>query len=121
MKFITTAIVVASMLTVLSGCRSNNLYATSNQAENIPHPTLRPTAQAKTKRLNTIQCHDLDDWYLDGYRVGKSFAHEKHQMLQQRMHFCQFSKLPQQFAMNWERGFHVGHHQNKNIRKNRKI
>ncbi|STY61029.1 Uncharacterised protein [Mannheimia haemolytica] len=26
-----------------------------------------------TKRINTMACQDNDDWYLDGYRVGKSF------------------------------------------------
>ncbi len=28
------------------------------------------------KRLNTTVCHDKDDWYLDGYRVGKDFQEE---------------------------------------------
>ncbi|AUI65735.1 MULTISPECIES: hypothetical protein [Glaesserella] len=66
------------------------------------------------KRINTTECLDTDDWYLDGYRVGKSFSTQKAQMLQQRVGFCQLSlkTLPQQFKTNWENGFSVGNNEN---------
>lgn len=66
----------------------------------------------ETKRINTTECNDSDDWYLDGYRVGKSFATQKQQMFQQRVSYCRFTKttLPTQFKQNWERGFSKGTH-----------
>lgn len=66
------------------------------------------TMQQQTQRINTTQCRDADDWYLDGYRVGRSFNSQRNQMLQQRMNFCQLSQLPSQFRSNWERGFAIG-------------
>ncbi len=70
------------------------------------------------KRINTTECQDSDDWYLDGYRVGKSFSTQKTQMLHQRIGYCQLSlkTLPKQFKLNWERGFTVGNHKNGKIK-----
>ena len=41
------------------------------------------------QRLNTIDCKDSDDWYLDGYRVGKSFYDERDELLAYRVNFCE--------------------------------
>lgn len=62
------------------------------------------------QRINTTQCKDADDWYLDGYRVGKSFLNQKTKMLKDRMEHCQFTEetLPQKYKANWEIGFEVG-------------
>lgn len=63
-----------------------------------------------TKRINTTQCGDSDDWYLDGFRVGKSFRHQKEEMFQQRLNYCNYrvQSMPSQFKANWERGFRIG-------------
>lgn len=63
----------------------------------------------KNGRIDTTQCTDADDWYLDGYRVGKSFTAQKAAMYQQRLNSCQ-GKLaqPHQFQQNWEKGFNIG-------------
>ena len=37
------------------------------------------------KRLNTTVCHDKDDWYLDGYRVGKDFQAQSQSQLNKRI------------------------------------
>lgn len=92
---------------------------------NGPMSTLSSHNSVMTKRINTTECQDSDDWYLDGYRVGKSFSTQKTQMLQQRMGFCRLSleTLPQQFKSNWERGFAVGNNENSKIRnkQNRQV
>lgn len=85
-----------------------NVYKAQEQ-DKIP---ARITQNPSTRRINTTECKDTDDWYLDGYRVGKSFSKEKTQMLQQRMHFCQISQLPSHFKQNWERGFTIGSREN---------
>ena len=36
------------------------------------------------KRLNTTVCHDKDDWYLDGYRVGKDFQAQSQSQLKNK-------------------------------------
>lgn len=63
-----------------------------------------------TKRINTTQCGDSDDWYLDGFRVGKSFRTQKEAMFQQRLNYCNyhFKTMPSQFKSDWERGFRIG-------------
>lgn len=62
------------------------------------------------KRINTTECNDADDWYLDGYRVGKSFALQKTEMFQQRVNYCRYTanKLPNAFKRNWEKGYAIG-------------
>lgn len=62
------------------------------------------------KRINTTQCNDSDDWYIDGYRVGKSFSNQKTEMLQKRLSQCGYStrNLPSKFKTEWERGFQKG-------------
>ena len=85
---------------------------------NVPMSTLSSHNSVMTKRINTTECQDSDDWYLDGYRVGKSFSTQKTQMLHQRIGYCQLSlkTLPKQFKLNWERGFTVGNHKNGKIK-----
>ena len=34
------------------------------------------------QRIDTTQCNDLDDWYLDGFRDRKSFRSQKQRMFQ---------------------------------------
>ncbi|VEB26252.1 Uncharacterised protein [Actinobacillus lignieresii] len=61
------------------------------------------------ERINTTQCKDADDWYLDGYRVGRSFASQKAAMYQQRVSYCKgMLSHADQFQQNWEKGFKVG-------------
>lgn len=76
-------------------------------ANNVPRPASQTVVN---KRINTTACKDSDDWYLDGYRVGKSFRAQKNQMLQQRSQYCGYNvnSLPSQYHSNWERGFKVG-------------
>lgn len=83
----------------------NNKVKTNHKTAKMP----KVQQTATTRRINTTQCQDLDDWYLDGYRVGRSFTSQKEQMLQQRMSYCHFSQLPAQFKNNWERGFSIGY------------
>jgi hypothetical protein len=61
-------------------------------------------------RIDTAQCRDNDDWYLDGYRVGKSFRSQKQQMYTHRLNRCNFTtkSLPNQFKRSWENGFKSG-------------
>lgn len=60
-------------------------------------------------RINTTQCKDADDWYLDGYRVGSSFTAQKETMYQQRVNYCKGTlSNANQFQQNWEKGFKVG-------------
>lgn len=66
------------------------------------------TATPQTRRINTTQCADRDDWYLDGYRVGKSFTAQKSAMLQQRLDFCRGQSLPSGYQESWQRGYDVG-------------
>ena len=58
------------------------------------------------KRLNTIACHDRDDWYLDGYRVGKDYAEYSQSQLNQRIRYCGGVTSAQRSA--WLDGFHSG-------------
>lgn len=86
----------------------NPYLATSVTAQKKASMPTKTIAKVTTQRINTTQCHDNDDWYLDGYRVGKSFRAQKAEMLQNRLNYCQFSSLPRQFKQSWERGFQVG-------------
>ncbi|MDD0822953.1 hypothetical protein PTQ27_00485 [Mannheimia sp. AT1] len=98
MKLIKSALIFSGLL-VIVGCSSLNNGHQKNIANNIT-----------TKRINTTQCKDSDDWYLDGYRVGKSFRSEKQKMLQQRSTYCGYtlSRLPSKYRKNWEQGFRIG-------------
>ena len=59
------------------------------------------------QRIDTTQCNDLDDWYLDGFRVGKSFRSQKTEMFQKRIQYCQ-GKLPNAHRTYWENGYQIG-------------
>lgn len=59
------------------------------------------------QRIDTTQCNDLDDWYLDGFRVGKSFRSQKTEMFQKRIQYCQ-GKLPNTHRNYWENGYQIG-------------
>ncbi|QLB18806.1 hypothetical protein [Mannheimia granulomatis] len=78
----------------------------------FPTSSNQPVVNPKvtTKRINTTACKDSDDWYLDGYRVGKSFQTQKLRMLQQRSEYCGYNvkQLPAQYRSNWDRGFLIG-------------
>ncbi|WP_419853113.1 hypothetical protein [Actinobacillus pleuropneumoniae] len=61
------------------------------------------------ERINTTECKDADDWYLDGYRVGRSFSAQKEAMYQKRVNYCKgMLSNANQFQQNWEKGFKVG-------------
>lgn len=85
-------------------------YTYSNNRKTKSQNKAQATNKTVTKRINTTQCHDSDDWYLDGYRVGKSFSSQSHQMYQQRLNYCGYStaSLPATFKNNWQRGFKRG-------------
>ncbi|OOS01569.1 hypothetical protein B0186_03225 [Canicola haemoglobinophilus] len=62
----------------------------------------------QNKRINTAECQDIDDWYLDGFRIGKSFPEYKQKMLQQRIAFCEnftAMKVSNTLINSWEDGF----------------
>lgn len=96
-------LLLTSLLTFgLTGCVAEKHDNSSSNGikDNIHH-----------KRINTTECKDSDDWYLDGYRVGKSFAKQKQTMLENRMTYCHFTAqtLPKSYKQNWETGFNVGY------------
>lgn len=123
-------------IVLLLGCQSVDDFLAENfkQPENKPVPVVKthspeyerytksvahtnkikeqstPKNQHSKKRINTTQCQDSDDWYLDGYRVGKSFSTQSQQMYQQRLNYCGYSiaSLPSAFKSNWQRGFKQG-------------
>ncbi|OOF62750.1 hypothetical protein [Rodentibacter pneumotropicus] len=74
------------------------------------------------KRLNTIACQDTDDWYLDGYRVGKDFSTYRENQLNQRIQFCGEATSTQRKA--WGDGYLVGYKkvakQNKKSKRSKK-
>ncbi|OOF38488.1 MULTISPECIES: hypothetical protein [Rodentibacter] len=74
------------------------------------------------KRLNTIACQDIDDWYLDGYRVGKDFSTYRENQLSQRIQFCGGTTSAQREA--WDKGYSAGYKkvekQYKKSKKSRK-
>lgn len=82
------------------------VYSPQDQSKHSAPKPVQTTVS--NRRINTTECKDADDWYLDGYRVGKSFSSQKEQMLQQRMNFCKIPHLSAQFQQNWERGFAIG-------------
>lgn len=59
------------------------------------------------KRIETQECDDADDWYLDGYRVATSYSAQKSAMYQRRLALCGYTEnsLPNQFSAEWERGY----------------
>lgn len=64
-----------------------------------------------SKRLNTIDCKDSDDWYLDGYRVGKSFSQQKQQQFEHRVQYClqkTGKKISNNIKAYWEQGYKIG-------------
>ncbi|MGC7560663.1 hypothetical protein [Pasteurella sp. PK-2025] len=64
-----------------------------------------------TKRINTVSCHDHDDWYLDGYRVGKSFREHHKKMLSQRTTYCQEQSgktISPHLLASWQNGYQQG-------------
>ncbi|OOH92119.1 hypothetical protein BMT54_00925 [Pasteurellaceae bacterium 15-036681] len=89
--------------------KSQGAIAAYSNPSNQPYKTPY-SGTATEKRINTTECGDADDWYLDGYRVGRSFTDQKNQMFEQRVNYCNNAKekLPQNFKANWETGFRVG-------------
>lgn len=66
---------------------------------------------ASEKRINTMVCHDKDDWYLDGYRVGKSFRTYQQKLLKQRTVYCEKqTKQPISAGLlkAWQKGYQQG-------------
>lgn len=86
-------LMLASMILALSAC--------------VQHSTRSPiSVNQYEKRLNTIVCHDVDDWYLDGYRVGKDYAKYSQSQLNQRIQYCDGMTSTQRSA--WFDGFSSG-------------
>ncbi|MDO4626001.1 MAG: hypothetical protein Q4A81_01610 [Pasteurellaceae bacterium] len=90
----------------LTACSSNS----SSQLDNEAHRDLISISQSQ-KRINTIECKDFDDWYLDGNRVGRSYSNYKNQLLDYRVSYCK-NKLSSSelanFKQNWELGYQSG-------------
>lgn len=118
MKMKLTSVITFSVL-LLSACTSKPVpiagsgaldtnYTGYGVQENQVQTTT--TIQKDNKRINTTQCQDSDDWYIDGYRVGKSFANQKQKMFQSRLNQCNYStkSIPTYFVEEWERGFQKG-------------
>ncbi|WP_244149515.1 hypothetical protein [Rodentibacter genomosp. 2] len=77
---------------------------------------------ASTKRLNTVDCNDVDDWYLDGFRVGKTFSSYQQSLLQQRISYCQqhggvSNGLKSAWMQGYKKGAPVQKKQGKKKRK----
>lgn len=87
----------------------SNKKGKDNQRNRNSKEKMPQTTTVVTKRLNTAQCTEPDDWYLDGYRVGKSFTAQKNMMYEQRVNYCrgQISNV-HQYRQNWESGFRYG-------------
>lgn len=88
---------------------ASNKKSKRNQRKRSSKDKMPLTTTVVTKRLNTAQCTEPDDWYLDGYRVGKSFTAQKNAMYAQRVNYCrgQISNV-HQYRQNWESGFRYG-------------
>ena len=88
---------------LLSACGTANL----DTVLEVPNTTTEN--MVTTVRLNTAQCSEPDDWYLDGYRVGKSFRYQKEAMYQQRVNYCRNTlSHTHQDQQQWENGFKYG-------------
>lgn len=76
-------------------------------------PTAKKMKKPLTKRIQVTasQCAEYDDWYLDGYRTGKTFRTEKTEMLNARLTHCEKllkKRTPANFKENWEAGYQSG-------------
>lgn len=88
-----------------------NLVACQSALTSSKSKILSMQGNRAEKRINTTDCNDSDDWYLDGYRVGKSFNKQKNEMFMHRMAFCEktiHKKMPEKFKKNWLAGYKVG-------------
>ena len=62
-----------------------------------------------SKRLNTADCQDVDDWYLDGFRVGKTFNPYHQKLFQQRVSYCQqYGEVSDKVKLSWMDGYKKG-------------
>ncbi|OOF83135.1 hypothetical protein BKG93_10610 [Rodentibacter ratti] len=104
------------MLSVLCGFFTLNALAESSQAGRSPF-----YVNASTKRLNTADCNDADDWYLDGFRVGKTFSAYQQSLLQQRINYCQqYGGVSNGLKSAWMQGYKKGAPVQKQSKKKRK-
>lgn len=58
-------------------------------------------------RLETAECNDKDDWYLDGYGVMRKEPAKAKEFLQKRLEICKnrtMSDVPQEFIEEWHKG-----------------
>lgn len=89
---------------LLSACTQVSTIGTTEQPKTI-------YINDQQQRINTIECQDFDDWYLDGFRVGKTYPSYKQKLLNYRINFCEQKITEQQkqfFMQNWLKGFEVG-------------
>lgn len=92
------------IFSLLCGSFTLNVLADSSQAERSPF-----YVNASTKRLNTTDCNDADDWYLDGFRVGKTFSAYQQSLLQQRINYCQqYGGVSDGLKSAWMQGYKKG-------------
>lgn len=58
-------------------------------------------------RLETAECNDKDDWYLDGYGVMRKEPAKAKEFLQKRLEICKnrtMSDVPKEFIEEWHKG-----------------
>lgn len=92
---------------VMAGCVQSS-SSTSYQRIEARKPF---NVTSSEKRINTVECLDNDDWYLDGYRVGKSFREHKQKLLSQRKAYCEEQTkqpVPNRFLISWENAYKRG-------------
>lgn len=99
MRLFKFSLILSSILLV--ACSNTNKVGLSEQRKTF-------NINQQNKRINTAECQDIDDWYLDGFRIGKSFPEYKQKMLQQRIEFCEnftAMKVSNTLINSWENGF----------------
>lgn len=84
---------------LLTGCSISPRHSYAYSAQPF-------TINQHEKRLNTADCKDLDDWYLDGFRVGKTHRAAGKSLLTQRIHYCESqTTVSNQMKATWNEGF----------------
>lgn len=91
---------------LFTGLAVSTLTACVQSAHNETSSRKPISVNSHAKRLNTVACQDLDDWYLDGYRVGKDFSTYKENQLNQRGQICGGITAAQRNS--WDNGYLVG-------------
>ncbi|MBS6026883.1 Uncharacterised protein [Haemophilus pittmaniae] len=57
------------------------------------------------KRLNTANCQDKDDWYLDGFKIAQDYPEYADKLLSQREDYCRY--VTESLRQAWYNGFNA--------------